>query len=33
MDYPRTRPTTGQSSVGVLRFEEDMELAHAEEQP
>jgi len=33
MDYPQTRFTTAESSVGVARFEEDMEFAHVEGKP
>jgi len=33
MDYPQTRFTTAESSVGVARFEEDMEFAYVEGKP
>jgi len=33
MDYPQTRFTTAESSVGVARFEEDREFAYVEGKP
>jgi O-antigen ligase len=33
MDYPQTRFTTEESSVGTARSEDDMELAYVEEKP
>jgi hypothetical protein len=33
MDYPQTRFTTAESSVGTERSEDDMELAYVEGKP